>query len=109
MRRAEIYIYNEHAGTLTESDTGYVFTYSIEYLASESPLPISVTMPLREEPFTSPILHPFFDGLIPEGWTLNIAVKNWKLERHDRMGLLMACCRECIGAVSVRAEADING
>ncbi len=109
MRRAEIYLFDKHTGTLTESDTGYAFTYSLEYLNSESPLPISVTMPLREEPFTSSILHPFFDGLIPEGWTLNIAVKSWKLEKHDRMGLLMACCRECIGAVSVRTEEDING
>jgi serine/threonine-protein kinase HipA len=46
-------------------------------------------------------LFPFFDGLIPEGWLLDIAQKNWKLNPRDRMGLLMACCKDCIGAVSV--------
>ena len=47
------------------------------------------------------MLFPFFDGLIPEGWLLNIAEKNWKLKPRDRMGLLMACCLDCIGAVSI--------
>jgi serine/threonine-protein kinase HipA len=46
-------------------------------------------------------MFPFFDGLIPEGWLLNIAEKNWKLRPRDRMGLLLACCKDCIGAVSV--------
>ena len=49
------------------------------------------------------LLFPFFDGLIPEGWLLDIAEKNWKLNQRDRMGLLMACCADCIGAVSVHA------
>jgi serine/threonine-protein kinase HipA len=39
--------------------------------------------------------------LIPEGWLLTIAEKNWKLNPRDRMGLLLACCEDCIGAVSV--------
>jgi serine/threonine-protein kinase HipA len=43
----------------------------------------------------------FFDGLIPEGWLLRIAEKNWKLNERDRMGLLLACCKDCIGAVSI--------
>ncbi|NBV98183.1 MAG: hypothetical protein EBR67_01570 [Proteobacteria bacterium] len=49
----------------------------------------------------SSVLFPFFDGLIPEGWLLNIAERNWKLNPRDRMGLLMACCLDCIGAVSI--------
>jgi len=43
----------------------------------------------------------FFDGLIPEGWLLEVAEKNWKLDERDRMGLLMVCCTDCIGAVSI--------
>ena len=46
-------------------------------------------------------LFPFFEGLIPEGWLLDIATKNWKINVNDRMGLLLACCSNCIGAVSV--------
>ena len=39
---------------------------------------------------------PFFEGLIPEGWLLNIATTTWKINRNDRMGLLIACCENCI-------------
>jgi serine/threonine-protein kinase HipA len=62
-----------------------------------------VTLPLREEPYVSTTLHPFFDGLIPEGWLLSVVVKNWKIDARDRMGLLLAVCRDCIGAVSLEA------
>ena len=50
------------------------------------------------------MLFPFFDGLIPEGWLLGIAERSWKISRLDRMSLLLACCKDCIGAVSVVAE-----
>ena len=42
-----------------------------------------------------------FDGLIPEGWLLEIAEKSWKINRRDRMSLLLACCKDCIGSVCV--------
>jgi serine/threonine-protein kinase HipA len=44
---------------------------------------------------------PFFDGLIPEGWLLEIVVANWKINPKDRMGLLLNFCKNCIGAVSI--------
>ena len=56
--------------------------------------------------YESAVLFPFFDGLIPEGWLLDIASRNWKLDKNDRFGLLIACCRDCIGDVSVREVSD---
>ncbi len=101
MRRAEIRIYDKTAGWLTQDENGYRFVYEDTYLQSENSQPVSLTMPLQAKPFTSNVLFPFFDGLIPEGWLLDIAQKNWKLNPRDRMGLLMLCCKDCIGAVSV--------
>lgn len=100
-KRAEIKIYDQTAGWLTQDDLGYHFVYDEEYLQSPSAIPVSLTLPLKKEPFTDKVLFPFFDGLIPEGWLLDIAVKNWKLNSRDRMGLLLVCCKDCIGAVSV--------
>ena len=101
MRKAEIK-FNEHtAGFLTQDENGFHFIYEKSYLSSEHPLPVSLTLPLQEDAFDSEVLFPFFDGLIPEGWLLDIAEKNWKLDPRDRMGLLLACCKDCIGAVSV--------
>ena len=101
MRKAEIKIYDTTAGWLVEDENGYHFKYDSSYLNSSNPDPISLTLPLKVQPYTSKILFPFFDGLIPEGWLLDIAQNNWKLNPRDRMGLLMACCKDCIGAVSV--------
>jgi serine/threonine-protein kinase HipA len=101
MRKAEVKIYNTTAGWLVEDENGYHFNYDSSYLNSSNAEAISLTLPLKEQPYTSKILFPFFDGLIPEGWLLDIAQNNWKLNPRDRMGLLMACCKDCIGAVSV--------
>ena len=82
---------------------GYRFTYDRQYLDLAEAEPISLTMPLREPPYDSNILHPFFDGLIPEGWLLDVALRNSDISQLDRMGLLLLCCKECIGAVSVQS------
>jgi len=101
MRRAEILMHNELAGWLSQDENGYHYQYAPLYLQKKDPKPISLTLPVQEKPFTSKVLFSFFDGLIPEGWLLDIAEKNWKLNPRDRMGLLLACCKDCIGAVSV--------
>lgn len=106
MRTAEIKIEDQTAGQLTETDDGYYFMYDKAYLLTMDALPVSRTFPLQEEAFYSRTLFPFFDGLIPEGWLLHIAERNWKLNPRDRMGLLLVCCKDCIGAVSVHALND---
>lgn len=103
MRKAAIHIEDVTAGWLTQDDTGYRFIYDSEYLQKPSSRPVSLTFPLREQPYVSKTMFGFFDGLIPEGWLLDIAEKNWKLNPRDRMGLLLACCKDCIGNVSVVA------
>ena len=101
MRKAVIKMYNKTAGHLIENEEGYQFSYTMDYLKQSDAQAISLTFPLQNEPFLSNILFPFFDGLIPEGWLLDIAEKNWKINQRDRMGLLLLCCEDCIGAVSV--------
>lgn len=101
MRQGEIWVNNNLAGILMEDEEGYQFTYLQNYLKSENPVAVSLTLPLQEKPFHSDFLFPFFDGLIPEGWLLDIAHKNWKLNPRDRMGLLLATCKDCIGNISV--------
>lgn len=106
MRRAEIKMHNLTAGWLTQDENGYHFQYAQSYLKMKDAQPVSLTLPLQEDVFHSNMLFPFFDGLIPEGWLLDIAQKNWKLNPRDRMGLLLMCCKDCIGAVSVLPLTD---
>ena len=101
MRQAKIFYKEILAGMLTENDAGYEFRYLPEYLSQENAKAISLTLPLREEAYTSSVLFPFFDGLIPEGWLLEVALRNTDISVLDRMALLLTCCKDCIGAVSV--------
>lgn len=106
MKRAKVYVNNREAGVLTEDENGFTFRYHDEYLESEGAEAVSLTLPLRAEEYQDKVLFPFFDGLIPEGWLLNIAENSWKINQRDRMSLLLACCKDCIGAVSVIAEEE---
>lgn len=63
---------------------------------------VSLTLPLRPEPYASKTLFSFFDGLIPEGWLLEVVTRNWKLDSRDRFGLLLVACRDGIGNVRVQ-------
>lgn len=101
MRQAEIYRKGILAGILTEDGGEYRFCYEQSYLTRKEAQPISLTIPLQKEVFVSPVLFPFFDGLIPEGWLLDVAIRNTDISILDRMSLLLLCCKDCIGSVSV--------
>lgn len=101
MKRALIKYKDILAGLLKETDEGYEFSYYEDYLHSDSPHAVSLTLPLSEKTYKSPILFPFFDGLIPEGWLLDVVLKNTDISELDRFSLLLLCCKDCIGAVSV--------
>ncbi len=102
--KGRVYYNTIEAGTIEQTDEGYTFIYLPKYLKRKNPKPISLTLPLREEPYKNKVLFSFFDGLIPEGWLLDIAVETWKLNPNDRMKLLLTVCQDCIGAVSVFAD-----
>lgn len=106
LRSGKVFYKNIFAGTIQETDDGYSFLYDKDYKENPNSEPISLTMPLAKDKYTSKTFFPFFDGLIPEGWLLDIAAKNWKLNPNDRMGLLLTVCNDCIGAVSIKENTD---
>ncbi len=101
MKKAKVYMYDKLAGILTEDENGFNFEYNQSYLETNDAEPISLTLPLTDKKYESKVMFPFFDGLIPEGWLLHIAQKNWKLNPRDRMEILLKTCHDCIGAVSI--------
>lgn len=103
-RTAYVYVSDSYAGRLCETDEGYSFSYDKAYLSGGDPRPVSLTLPAREEPYTSKTLFSFFDGLIPEGWLLDVVSRNWKIDIKDRFALLLVACKDVIGNVSIREE-----
>lgn len=102
MKRARIYIDDWFCGILTEDPEGYHFKYDSQYMSMPDAKPLSPTMPFQEEEYEKEMMFPVFDGLIPEGWMLDIVHNTWKIDPRDRMSLLLACCKDCIGNISVR-------
>ena len=94
------------AGFISETDTGYEFTYDKDYVIDPSAKPVSLTLPLRQSSYNNKTLFAFFDGLIPEGWLLDIAKEHWKVQTNDRFELLLLTCKDTIGAVTVIPEQE---
>lgn len=106
MRKGRVYFKGVRAGMVWQNEEGYGFQYDKAYLDNKVAEPVSLTLPLSEKPFLNKTMIPFFDGLIPEGWLLDITTQNWKLDNRDRMGLLLVACKDCIGAVRIEAEPE---
>ncbi|MCF7932198.1 MAG: HipA N-terminal domain-containing protein [Acholeplasmataceae bacterium] len=101
-RKAHVYMRDCFAGVLEETDEGYSFSYDPDYIKSENAVPVSLTLPIKNESFTSRTLFSFFDGLIPEGWLLNVVTRNWKIPENDRFAVLLVACKDPIGNVSIK-------
>lgn len=106
-RRAIVRVDGQRAGTLFEIGEGQTrFVYDDGWLARPDAVPVSVTLPLRAEPYDSKVLHPFFENLLPEGWLLQLSTTKLKISPDDAFGLLLATCADCVGAVEIVPAED---
>jgi HipA-like protein len=95
-------------GAIEDDDGQTVFTYSPKWLAQPDAVPVSLALPLCEEPYSQQGLHPFFENLLPEGWLLDVTAKKLKISKDDPFGLLLATCRDCVGAVEIEAIGSVQ-
>ncbi len=101
LKTAEVFFKDKRAGFLYQTEKGHTFIYDEDFLKGN--VPISISLPLRKEPYESKELFPFFSGLLPEGWYLDIVSAKLKIERRDHFGLLVGTAgTDTIGAVTVR-------
>ena len=103
-RRAVVLFQDEEAGLIEETESGYSFTYNDEFIKKNKPL--SVSLPLKQKKYENNDLFPFFAGLLPEGWYLDLVVKTLKIDKRDNFGILLNTCKETIGAVAIIPELD---
>lgn len=99
--RHGIVLYNtELAGIIEETEKGYRFTYDESFIKKNRV--ISSSLPVKNKTFESTELFSFFVGLLPEGWYLDIVSATLKIDKNDAFGLLLATCKDTIGAVSIK-------
>jgi serine/threonine-protein kinase HipA len=73
-----------------------------EYLQGGKYPPISLSFPKREAAFESPVLFPFFFGLLAEGDDKDLQCRVLRIDEHDHFTRLLKTCRtETIGGVTV--------
>lgn len=97
MRKALVKVQGVVAAVLEENAAGYILTYEGGYQGG----PVSLTMPVRVEPYQFDTFPPFFDGLLPEGWQLDALLRTMKLDRRDFMGQLLSVGADTVGDVTV--------
>ena len=103
IRKGKVLLAGQQVGVIQESGDETSFAYTPEWLARKDAAPVSLTLPLRCEPYVSQGLHPFFENLLPEGWLLEVSSKKLKISKDDPLGLLLATCADCVGAVEIES------
>jgi len=98
---ADVYLRDTKAALLEKNNRGYRFSYHEDYLSLPDAQPVSLTLPLADKPYESESLFPFFLGLIPEGWLLDITSRTLKIDPENVFDILLATCGDCIGAVKI--------
>jgi HipA-like protein len=102
MRRAEVYCRDVLAGVLSKDQAGYRFQYLPDYTGPA----ISLSLPKQEAAFVSPVLFPFFFGLLAEGDNKALQCRVLKIDEGDHFTrLLKTCAVETIGGVTVKEVA----
>lgn len=103
MRQCKVFNHGIFAGILTENDSPreYVFAYDAEYIRSCGE-PISLTMPLTDKIYRSPVLFPFFSNMLSEGENRDMQSSLHHLDRDDDFGILLSTARyDTPGSVTV--------
>ena len=77
------------------------FQYAKEYLNYEKARPISISLPFKEEPFTSEATKNFFEGLLPEGFMRRSVAKWMRADESDYLSILSGLGSECLGAIKI--------
>jgi serine/threonine-protein kinase HipA len=77
------------------------FAYSRDWLDDPRAMPISWSMPLREQPMVGGAAHAFFANLLPEGVVREAVAARLGISRDNDIALLRAIGGECAGALSI--------
>ena len=97
-----VYLRGDKVGRLSlDAGRRFVFAYEQNWLACAAPVPLSLNLPLRAEPFTDEQARPFFSNLLPESDLRRALARKLGLSEQNDFALLEAVGGECAGAVSL--------
>jgi len=99
-----VFIDNTVVGHLwLDEKKSFCFQYDENWLQT-SAIPLSLSLPLRSEPYLADEAHAFFANLLPEQKVRRIVARNLGVSPHNDFGLLEKIGGDCAGAVSLYPE-----
>ena len=101
MTSLDVYLHTELVGSLERRAQARLrFTYATEWVEAAGP-PLSLSLPVRPDPFSDEECRPFFEGLLPEGEFLKAIARVFHVSADNPFALLSEIGGECAGAVSL--------
>jgi len=90
-------------GALTKDVAGALaFGYAPEWLATPGARPVSLSMPLRHQPYRGEVVYNFFDNLLPDNQQIRNRIQTrFKAPSSHPFDLLAAIGMDCAGAIQI--------
>ena len=102
MRRLLVYLNDEHVGALDQDDSGLLlFRYAPSWLNRPDAMPLSRSLPLREDPFRGKYARSFFAGVLPEETPRRRIASILGISERNDFAMLERIGGECAGAVTL--------
>ena len=103
--KLDVYLMHDLVGRLWLDDRRrFVFQYDEAWLKRKSPVPLSLSLPLKDEPYLDDAARPFFSNLLPEAGVRQALARRLRISEQNDFDLLREIGGECAGAVSVLPE-----
>jgi serine/threonine-protein kinase HipA len=101
MKSLDVYLGQDCVGHLIQNEQGQLaFTYSNVWLHRADAIPLSTSLPLREESFSRNECRGFFEGILPESGQREQIARNLGISARNDFALLEQIGGECAGAVT---------
>ena len=88
------------AGVLERKGKLVRFQYDPDYLKLRQP-PLSISLPLQQEPFEQEGLPAYFSGLVSEGWLKRVQSREQHIDPNDDFALLIHNGEDLPGAITI--------
>jgi serine/threonine-protein kinase HipA len=103
-----VYLNSRLVGRLQRAASGAIdFQYDAEWLSWESAIPVSLSLPLREDRFIGDRVVAVFDNLLPDNDGIRHRLaETTGAEGDDAYSLLTAIGRDCVGALQFLPDGE---
>lgn len=93
-------------GSLTKAkNASLTFSYDPAWLTTLGARPISLSLPLIDQPFTGDVVYNFFDNLLPDNAQIRARIQaKFQITTNHPFDLLASIGKDCVGAIQLVAD-----